>query len=72
MLFRQRVLYHTVPLGRIALGTSSRHFMPGYLHSVPPGQLACDKPVESKLSLMGGDPSGSSARKQAALHSTPN
>jgi hypothetical protein len=32
---------HTVPLGRAFSLTSSRHFMPGYPHSVPPGRSAC-------------------------------
>ena len=32
---------HTVPLGRALSLTSSRHFMPGYPHSVPPGRSAC-------------------------------
>ena len=31
---------HTVPYGTDHLCPSSRHFMPGYLHSVPPGQIA--------------------------------
>jgi hypothetical protein len=30
---------HTVPYGTGFRVAGSRHFMPGYLHSVPPGQL---------------------------------
>ena len=29
-----------------------RHFVPGYLHSVPSGQSACHRPVQTKLALM--------------------
>jgi hypothetical protein len=32
---------HTVPLGRAFSLTPSRHFMPGYPHSVPPRRSAC-------------------------------
>jgi hypothetical protein len=33
-------LYRTVPTGRITIGRSSRHFVPGYHRFVPPGQVA--------------------------------
>jgi hypothetical protein len=36
--------FHSVPPGRIASSTPSRHFVPSYSHSVPPGRIASSTP----------------------------
>src|ERR1700751_2147478 len=35
---KRRYEHHTVPKGRAPFLRYSRHFVPGYLHKVPPGQ----------------------------------